>query len=139
MIMATVAAGAALAFSGTAWADELTSFHTPSNNIHCMGIVSETGNAVDCELLQMDNTKPLLPQPADCDLDWGSRFAVGETGGGYMVCAGDTVRDPNGITLAYGKTFELRGLTCTSSEKGLDCRNGEGHGFFLSRARQELF
>jgi hypothetical protein len=31
------------------------------------------------------------------------------------------------------------GITCTSSEKGLECRNGDGHGFFLSKGKQELF
>jgi hypothetical protein len=114
-------------------------FHTPSKNIYCAAIESDQGNAVDCIILEMNNSEPALPRPADCDLDWGQRFAVGETGEGEMGCAGDTVQDPSARLLPYGKSLDIPGISCASSEKGLECKNKEGHGFFLSRAKQRVF
>ncbi len=127
------------ALSIPAQSDELISFHTPSNNIHCMGIVSTTGNSIDCEIRKIESVTPVLPKPADCELDWGQRFTVSQSGPAMLVCHGDTVQDPNGMVLDYGKSFSLEGLVCTSSEMGLECKNSEKHGFFLSRARQALF
>ena len=43
------------------------------------------------------------------------------------------------ITLGYGEVIEQAGLKCRSERKGLTCKNGRGHGFFLSKAKQELF
>ncbi len=136
----STAAALLLAFIPVAaQADDLTFFHTPSGNIHCLG-VDENGSAlIDCEIISITRSTLAMPRPGDCDLDWGSRFELGETGGAYLACAGDTVRDGTGQTLAYGKTFRLRSITCTSTQKGLDCRNAEGQGFFLSKAEQRLY
>jgi hypothetical protein len=138
-LLAITAALAALGGTCTAQADDLTFFHTPSGNIHCLAVASAAGNIMDCEILAKVEAQPIAPRPADCELDWGNRFALGETGEAQLGCAGDTVRDDSGATLAYGNSFALGRITCASSEKGLECRNGDGHGFFLSRARQELF
>jgi hypothetical protein len=74
-------------------------FRTPSDNIHCL-IYNPGGPLVlDCELRERNAGPPLLPRPADCDLDWGNRFALSESGGGYMVCHGDTVVQPGSMVL----------------------------------------
>jgi surface antigen len=39
----------------------------------------------------------------------------------------------------YGGTVKYEGIACRSSTNGLECRNADGHGFFLSRARQSVF
>lgn len=118
---------------------ELTGFQTPSGNIHCIGGTDGGDAFVDCELIARNDARPLLPIPADCDLDWGSRFSVDEAGFGGMVCHGDTVRDAANPVLPYGRAVGIGSIACTSGEAGLECRNAEGHGFFLSRARQSVF
>jgi hypothetical protein len=129
---------ALLPLAGAARADTLIPFHTPSGNIHCMGLVGEGGSLVDCEIIEL-GTAPLRPCPADCDLDWGHRFLLGVRTHGEMVCAGDTVRDPHGMVLPYGSRAQFGQITCASSERGLECRNPSGGGFFLSRTRQALY
>ena len=56
-----------------------------------------------------------------------------------MGCAGDTVRHSGGAVLPYGHSLSFGAIVCTSSEQGLECVNGEGRGFFLSRAAQRIF
>jgi hypothetical protein len=130
---------AALLPAAPALADVPMSFRTPSDNIHCL-IYNPGGPLVlDCELRQRDAGPPLLPRPVDCDLDWGNRFALSESGGGYMVCHGDTVVMPGSLVLPYGTVTRFGPFTCDSSESGLECRNDEGHGILLSRARQGVF
>ncbi len=94
---------------------------------------------LDCELRERDAGPPLLPQPADCDLDWGNRFGLGESGGGYMACHGDTVVVPGSPVLPYGTATRFGPFTCESQTSGLTCRNDDGHGIFLSRAEQGIF
>lgn len=137
MRSAFLAAAALLA--GPADADTLASFHTPSGNIHCLGIDGAEGTFVDCEILSKDDPAPLLPRPAGCDLDWGHRFVVPGTGPATMGCAGDTVRDPNGAVLPYGRSLRVGPIACSATEQGLTCRNAQGHGFALSRAAQHIF
>lgn len=120
---------------GAGRADTLIPFHTPSGNIHCMGLVGEGGALVDCEVIDLAGP-PAAARPADCEGDWGHRFLVGSRTRGEMVCAGDTVRDPYGMVLPYGSEGRFGDIACRSSEQGLSCRNPAGHGFTLSRARQ---
>jgi hypothetical protein len=128
-----------LVTAAPARADTLASFHTPSKNIHCLAVTGEGGASIDCEILEKASSRPLTPRPPDCDLEWGNRFEVGETGKGTLACTGDTVRDDAGITLGYDTSFTANSITCTSTQRGLTCLNSEGHGFFLSRAKQQLF
>ena len=138
-ILALVVILTIAALAGPARADTLASFHTPSENIHCLAATGEDGASIDCEILEKASTRPLNPRPPDCDLEWGNRFELGETGKGTLACTGDTVRDPSGITLGYDTSFTANSITCTSTQRGLTCLNSEGHGFFLSRARQQVF
>ena len=130
-------AAALLALGTGAGADTLTAFHTPSGNIHCLGLVGGGGAVVDCEIVETDAALP--PRPADCDLDWGHRFLMTEVTPGERVCAGDTVRDPHGAVLPYGSSLSLGAVTCLSTREGLECFNPSGHGFFLSRRLQRVF
>ncbi len=125
---------------GVATADDLVSFSSPSKNIYCIGVNSETeGGSVDCELLTRSNDEPSLKRPDDCDLEWGNRFFVGSDGKASMVCAGDTLRDKGAIVLDYGKGLDRFGIHCTSSQGGIECINDDQHGFKISKARQVLY
>ncbi len=126
--------GPALAQDGW-WA----TFHTPSGNIHCLAANDPTrGTFVDCEVIET-TASPLQPRPVWCEGDWGHRFGMSDYGPAEMICASDTVRNASGEVLQYGQSARYGAIACTSSEQGLECRNGDGHGFVLSRARQSLF
>lgn len=60
-----------------------------------------------------------------------------------MTCGAPSGRPgeaPPGVDVAaYGETGRFGAISCTSSQKGLECRNRDGHGFFLSRARQVAY
>jgi hypothetical protein len=123
-----------------AQADTLSSFHTPSGNVHCQTIESATAsNSIDCEVIDMGGRKPLQPRPADCDLDWGQRFLLKDGGRPTLVCAGDTLREAGSRTLGYGDAVDLGTIKCGSNRNGLYCRNADGHGFLLSRKKQKFF
>lgn len=65
------------------------------------------------------------------------RIVLSETGAGVLqqnlgeapCCAGET--------LAYGASWAQGPFTCTSSQEGVSCTNGDGHGLMLSRERAE--
>ncbi|MGZ8695623.1 MAG: DUF6636 domain-containing protein [Gaiellaceae bacterium] len=111
-------------------------FRTPSKNISCAYYpASVSGTAVfRCDLLS-----GLKPRPrTKCEVD-GTGASMGPRGRAGPTCAGDTVYDPRAPVLAYGSTWTLAGLSCTSKQTGLTCRNRDGHGFFLSRASWRVF
>jgi hypothetical protein len=138
--LSVFATAVALAMAATpARAGDTTAFHTPSKNIYCYGEVSGEGTTIDCELLTQTNKKPLRPQPADCDLDWGSRFAVKNDGKATMVCAGDTLRSNEAKNLPYGKRLDFYGIACTATKQGLECINDDAHGFRISKSKQEIY
>ena len=116
---------------------ERVQFRTPSDNIHCL--VSSADAAIDCEIIDVTTFSTLPERPADCDLEWGQRFSMKDTGEAQLICTGDTVRDYKSTIVPYGETFSYGQLTCESTEAGLTCKNADGHGFMLSKARQELF
>lgn len=119
---------------------DLQPFRTPSDNIHCLFITDGGQSSVECDLRSRSNTRPVLPYPADCDLEWGDRFAVGAKGKPGLVCHGDTLYSPGSPVLAYGKSMSWKsGIACTSEKSGLTCKNRQGHGFSLSRSKQRLF
>jgi hypothetical protein len=129
-------------FAAPAWSEDWVWFHTPSKNIYCMATdISEDGKGsfVDCELITRTNSQPALPIPADCDLEWGSRFALGATGQAYLECTGDTLRSDKAFNVPYGKLAKFSDLSCYSSEEGLECTNNDGHGFKMAKGKQSLF
>lgn len=110
-------------------------FRSPTGNIHCLFITGDW-TTVRCDLREFT---PSYTRPQDCDLDWGYAFEVGLTGAGQPLCAGDTVIDPAAPVLHYGQSVNVGSLSCSSAKTGMTCVNREGHGFTVSRARQQAF
>jgi hypothetical protein len=136
----TSALAATLSVATPAIAGDIIAFHTPSKNIYCMASdTADEGSSVDCELITMTNEKPLLPQPSDCEQDWGTRFALSGKGKATMVCAGDTVRSDDAFNVPYGNLVRLSDLACAATETGLECTNNEAHGFKISKGKQEMY
>lgn len=119
-------------------AQETVAFVTPSGNIQCV-MSAGAYRSVTCELRSL--TPSFLDRPADCDLDYGASFRIGEVAlTGEVLCAGDTIfGTPNTQVLPYGYSLSHVGVTCQSEMTGLTCLNAGGHGFFVSKARQQLF
>ncbi len=110
-----------------------TTFSTPSRNIGCIG----DSTRIRCDISQT-RTKP-PPKPRSCRFDWGNYFELSQRGRARRLCVSDSALGSRRI-LRYGQTQRLgRRITCTSRTTGLTCRNGEGHGFTLSRERVRLF
>jgi hypothetical protein len=131
LLVATFAPAAALA--------ESPSFKTPSGNILCGYRDVDGTQAVRCDILERADPDPVLPMPADCDLDWGNMFVVGRSGAAGLECAGDLAADPASPVLGYGEVTKHFGITCMSDQAGLTCINEEGKGFTLSKKAQKLF
>jgi hypothetical protein len=126
-----------LTSSAPSLADDLLFFRSPTGNISCL-IATGDYAEVRCDMKQL--TPSFTNPPQDCDLDWGSSFAVGLSDRkGQLACVGDTVIDPNAVQLGYGKTLSLGGFDCTSEKSGMTCTNPAGHGFTISKAKQRLY
>lgn len=119
-----------------ALADDFVYFQSPSGNIFC-ALMTGDYNEARCDMA--DLAPSYTRRPADCDLDWGSSFSVGPTGTGGLGCVGDTVMMPDAPVLGYGDSMDAGPFTCTSVKTGMTCMNAQGHGFTLSRAKQEVF
>ncbi|GAB1362893.1 hypothetical protein MASR1M32_21290 [Rhodobacter sp.] len=126
-----------LGFGGPALAQDYIGFQSPTGNIHCALYVWEGGTEARCDLREL--TPSYRKAPGDCDLDWGSAFAVPARGRSYLVCAGDTVQDPGNPVLGYGQAVSLGGISCVSAKTGITCTNAAGHGFSVAKAKQKLF
>ncbi|WP_217359381.1 DUF6636 domain-containing protein [Ruegeria arenilitoris] len=117
---------------------DVWTFETPSENIQCSVGQELNGSDIYCTIIERRGT-PAMPRPADCQSDWGHDFFILNTGPVQMMCQ-PLNRNRDGFSRAeYGATGEFGGFTCHSSKKGLECRNQDGHGFFLSRAVQRVF
>jgi hypothetical protein len=114
-------------------------FQMPSGNIRCTADV-HNGEPSDivCTILQRSGPAT-MPPPPGCTDEWGYTFELGGRGDVKAACGGPITLDGGVQVLGYGRTWALGGVICVSSKSGLECRNGEGHGFFLSRARQSSF
>ncbi|MAQ85631.1 MAG: hypothetical protein CMH12_20615 [Maritimibacter sp.] len=115
-------------------------FETPSGNIECTMVFRANASYIVCTIVQRNPGPTALPRPADCTGYWGHSFTMLDTGPASLRCEPTPPRDTwiEG-KLNYGETAPYRGLTCTSTASGLQCVNTDGHGFFLSRARQAVF
>lgn len=114
-------------------------FHSPSKNIYCFATIDNSNSVVDCELIERTNGDPIVPAPGDCDLEWGNRFELEASGEAYLTCTGDTLRAGPAEVLPYGERIDYYGITCSSTESGIECINDDGHGFKISKGRQELY
>jgi hypothetical protein len=114
-------------------AAEAKLFQSPTGNIGC----SITRQGVRCDIAR--HTWPTPPKPRSCEVDYGQGVAVGKRGRASFVCAGDTALN-QGPVLDYGKRIRRGRFRCRSRTDGMRCVNRRnGHGFFLSRARVDLF
>ena len=134
MVIAGLASGPALA--------DVTQFRTPSGNIYCSaGVEGNTFSDITCDL--SERTGPsTLPEPAECDGDWGYQVYMGASGPVVVKCGSAVHHNFSGLAIdvaRYGQNSGVGRIQCQSSEKGLTCRNEDGHGFFLSRRRQSVF
>ena len=127
--------------SGTAVAARLPGVKTPSRNISCFYVPQRPtahGNLI-CNIKQATYAKTLQAKciAPPSGLDWHG-FTLSDTKSGAVLCTGGLMYDahdtPTYVTLAYGKSWHYRGLTCTSRVAGLTCTNRFGHGVSLSRA-----
>ncbi len=100
-------------------------FQSPSGNIYCEGY----DDSVSCIIF--DTTKGYN----------GCAYIIGaDDKKARKECAPDGSIDGQPVkTLAYGKSINGTGWTCTSQKTGMRCVNKSGKGFQLSRASQRLF
>jgi len=126
-----------LVLAGGASAQDNEGFRSPTGNIHCLFFRIDGQASLRCDIQQITNR---LPQPpANCDLDWGTAFAMdADSRRAERICHGDTVVGRYPI-LAYGQIWSRSGFMCRSSQTGMSCRNRGGAGFDLSRSSQKLY
>jgi hypothetical protein len=130
-LTALIAAGPAIA--------DVDTFRMPSGNVECTVGTGEAPSDISCVIFER-TAGPAAPRPAGCDGAWGHRFEMRERGPVRMACgAPGTPGHGSDHDFAYGRQHDFSGIRCASSRNGLECRNVDGHGFFLSRARQSVF
>ena len=118
--------------------NELVGFRMPSNNIHCQLVDAGKEHYLRCDMVDIASRPPARPHW--CHLDWGYAFKIAHNkSSGERICHGDTVQDPDLLTLNYGQIWRRGGYTCKAETVGLTCINEGGHGFSLSRNSQMLF
>ena len=112
-------------------------FQMPSGNIRCNADV-HNGQPSDIVCTILERSGPsTTPPPPGCNSEWGYTFELGGRGeGGMRRTAYARLRRP-GARVREDLDVWRRDLRI--SESGLECRNADGHGFFLSRGRQSVF
>jgi hypothetical protein len=130
---------AGLAVDGGVAAEAVyVSFRTPSANIGC-GYSKFAGEPANLRCEIVSGIRPLPPKPRSCTEGlWGRAVGMAPTGPARGYCITDTVMEPGARVLAYGRAWARGGFTCVSRAGGLACRNRDGHGWLLSRARSRL-
>jgi hypothetical protein len=113
----------------------LDMFRSPSGNIGC----SLLGGLARCDIEKRSWRPPARPSSCPQIVDFGQGLEVGGSGAARFVCAGDTARDPASPVLPYGSGSQVGALDCLSASSGLTCRNGAGHGFFISIQGYRIF
>jgi hypothetical protein len=116
---------------------KLRFFSSPTKTIGCVYASLDGDRSIRCDLAHVDHPKP---RPSNCDLEFGSAFAVGTTGRATRLCHGDTVLGHKARVLTYGEATRFGPFTCTVRRtRGMRCTSKTDHGFQLSRARQKLW
>lgn len=118
--------------------DEYITFKSPSSNILCVMTGGEDASA-RCDMMALTPTYTQRPQ--GCEADWGHAFYVAADDNlGELACVGDVVGDGDrAMVLPYGARLDFGGITCLSESAGMTCSNEAGHGFTLSKARQQIY
>lgn len=119
---------------------DVWSFESPSGNIQCEIGMEIGGSDLHCVILRKNPGTDAAPRPASCGENWGHSFQVSDRGPAQLICERLQGAPGNGqFQIPYGTAENFNGIRCDSTRKGLRCSNRDGHGFFLSRARQSLF
>jgi hypothetical protein len=115
-------------------------FDTPSGNIQCIGRLGYGIPAeVHCTIFDRSGP-PSISRLAQCNDAPGYEFSMRETGAVTVNCSQFAPPAPiPSNAVRYGGSVRYGGIVCRSLTSGLDCRNLDGHGFFLSRGRQSVF
>lgn len=110
-------------------------FTSPTGNITCMIFTDDAGPSARCDL-----TESSISEQHDCGGTgiWGRSVSLVRGAPASMTCISDTVMDAGLPTLAYGDSTTVDGLTCTSRQDGMTCRDDAGHRFRLSRNDYEV-
>jgi hypothetical protein len=126
-------AGAHAADSG----QSLISFRSPSGNIGCVVF----DGTVRCDIDSRTWTPPSPPPTCDTHIvSFGQGVEVDSSGLGYLVCAGDTARDPSAPVLPYGASKVVGHIRCDSSPAGMSCVNvATNHGFSISARNYSVY
>ena len=111
----------------------LIEFTTPSGNIGCTYIPAG-GTDVYAPKdggpeLQCDRVAPVYLRLFLYKTGKAQKF---ENIGDASCCSVENV-------LAYGNTWKKGALTCISEKTGLTCTRGDGHGFFISKAKIKVY
>jgi len=136
LVLATLACCLA-AGSAAAATTPIQGVRTPSANISCLDLPGPA-HALHCELRSATYAGALQRHcAAVAGLDWHG-FELGPDAKARVTCSGGILYSPDTQrpvyrTLAYGRTWRHGGFTCSSARTGLTCRDGHGHGLFLSR------
>ena len=96
-----------------------------------------SAQVVRCDIAEKQWT---AQRPSSCpsEVDFGQGLTMQATGPAKVVCAGDTVLNPQAPTLAYGSSSQIGSITCTSTEADVECVNSSGGSFKLSRESYEV-
>lgn len=118
---------------------DVSPFQSPSGNIQCtLGEGFEGPADVECTIVERGG-QPAAPALAACGAGTAHNFAMSERGSVQVSCVSAPRGRSLGAEVPYGVTATWGALACTSTRRGFECRNGDGHGFFLSRASQRVF
>lgn len=119
---------------------DVSPFKTPSDNIHCTIGVGDGPPDLSCTIHER-NGPPAAARPNNCQGAWGHHFILLPQGQTQMRCGAPGAKNTApGVDIAqYGEHADWGGISCSSSRRGLECQNMQGHGFFLSRSRQSLY
>jgi hypothetical protein len=111
----------------------LKAFRSPTGNIACM----LSAKSVRCDIAEKTWE---APRPAGCpgEVDYGQGLTMGADGPAEVVCAGDTVLNPEAVVLEYGQASQIGSIRCESDEEGIECSNNTGGEFSLSREEFDL-
>ena len=120
-------------------AKRLNAFQTPSGNIACLTSTwTESDGSVRCDASQFTYSPP--PKPDYCDTDWGHAFSIEPNGSVDVLCAGDTVFDPDHPKPVAGTSVAIGESVCEVQTRSIRCVvEGTDGGLFLSSERYEIF
>jgi hypothetical protein len=118
-------------------AADYVEFRSPTGNIQCAIYSDASGASARCDMSAL--TPSYTTRPAGCEFDWGSSFAVNDTGKGMLACVSDPAASAGAGVLPYGEAVSLGGISCVSAKTGMTCTNGDGHGFSIAKAKQKIY